>query len=242
MNRIYCISDLHGHFQIMLEMLKKINFDDSDTLYVLGDCNDRGAFAYEIYEYIRAHKNIFMIKGNHELMMRDLMKVKDWNKPDGRLWSQNGGKKTIEQFKKHFEDENGLNEDKFNKYCEDMINYIDSLPSYIELNVEGKDYVLVHSGINPEKTLYEQDEMECAWMREWFYLSKGLDNKTIIFGHTPTILIDGRTKFGVWFDPVHKDKIGIDGGLANYKQGQLNCLCLNDLSITSIKLEEVLEG
>lgn len=246
MNRIYCLSDLHGHFNILLAMLEKIQFDSSDTLYILGDCNDRGAYAFEIYEYIEQHKdNIILIKGNHELMMRDMLLIDDWDKPDGRLWSQNGGKRTIEQFKKHFNingeytDESEAN---FRDYCQHLIDMVNACPNYVELTVNNRNFVLIHSGMNPEKTLEEQEEIECCWMREWFYLSKGLDNKTIIFGHTPTVLIDSRTQFMPWYDPVYKDKIGIDGGLANYRDGQLNCLCLNDMSLTYIKLADVAEG
>ena len=45
-------------------------------------------------------------------------------------------------------------------------------------------------------------------------MSKGLDNKIIIFGHTPTCYIHQASGcFDVWYDPVFKDKIGIDGGL-----------------------------
>ena len=41
-HKIYALSDLHGHYEILLAMLEKIRFDSSDTLYILGDCNDRG--------------------------------------------------------------------------------------------------------------------------------------------------------------------------------------------------------
>ena len=33
--KIYALSDLHGHYEIMLAMLRKIRFDDSDTLYMV---------------------------------------------------------------------------------------------------------------------------------------------------------------------------------------------------------------
>ena len=33
--KIYALSDLHGHYEILLAMLRKIRFDDSDTLYIL---------------------------------------------------------------------------------------------------------------------------------------------------------------------------------------------------------------
>ncbi|MCR5795150.1 MAG: metallophosphoesterase [Solobacterium sp.] len=246
MNRTYCISDLHGHHKVFMSMLEKIEFDPSDKLYVLGDCNDRGAFAYEIYDYLEKHReNIFLLKGNHEVMMRDTLVNGDWDSPNGRLWKQNGGKRTVEQFMKHFNIDGEYSEEsqkKFEEYCRHLVEMINALPEYIELTVNGKDFVLIHAGINPEKTLYEQTEEECVWMRDWFFLNKGLEGKTIIFGHTPTVNIDSRTKYGIWNDPVYKDKIGIDGGLANYEEGQLNCLCLDDLSVVSIKRKEVEEG
>ena len=39
---IYVLSDLHGHYNIFIKMLEKINFSDDDVLYILGDCCDRG--------------------------------------------------------------------------------------------------------------------------------------------------------------------------------------------------------
>lgn len=240
MNKTYCISDLHGHFNILLAMLDKIHFDETDNLYILGDCNDRGSFAYEIYDYVFSHsKNIHLLKGNHELMMRDMLISGSWNSPDGRLWGHNGGKKTLEQLKAHHYIHNASVQ--FEEYTKNLVNKINECPNFIELEISGKKYVLIHSGINPEKGLYEQDEEECCWMREFFYLSKGLEDKTIIFGHTPTILIDSSLNHGVWKDPIYEDKVAIDGGLGNYSEGQLNCLCLNDMSIVSIKKKDVEE-
>ena len=85
--KVYALSDLHGHYDILLSMLKKIDFKDEDTLYILGDCNDRGEKAMEIYHFIQQHPhNIFLLKGNHELMMRDYLMKEDWECPQGRIW------------------------------------------------------------------------------------------------------------------------------------------------------------
>jgi len=43
---IYVLSDLHGHYNIFIKMLEKINFSDDDVLYILGDCCDRGPDIY----------------------------------------------------------------------------------------------------------------------------------------------------------------------------------------------------
>ena len=109
-------------------------------------------------------------------------------------------------------------------------------------NVGGRQLVLIHAGINPDAPLHEQDEEICAWIRDWFYLSPAIKGKTILFGHTPLCYIHGNGCFDIWFDPIHQDKIGIDGGLGPFVHGQLNCVCLNDMSVTVIKKEEIAQG
>ena len=37
----YVISDLHGRYDLYLEMLERIQFSPEDTLYILGDVADR---------------------------------------------------------------------------------------------------------------------------------------------------------------------------------------------------------
>ena len=59
---IYVLSDLHGHYNIFIKMLEKINFSDDDVLYILGDCCDRGPDSLKIYLYIQKFDNIHLIK------------------------------------------------------------------------------------------------------------------------------------------------------------------------------------
>ena len=39
----YVISDIHGEYDMLMDLLEKISLQDSDTLYVLGDVLDRGS-------------------------------------------------------------------------------------------------------------------------------------------------------------------------------------------------------
>lgn len=242
---IYVVSDLHGHFKILLKMLEKIHFTKEDELYILGDCCDRGPKSLDIYQFIRQHNNIHLLKGNHEIMMREAFIVDDAESTQTRLWNQNGGLKTFRSYHEY------LNKKAFNPldykvlklaFYKMMVEYINSCPSFVELECNGQQFVLIHAGINPEKGLYEQTEEECAWMREWFYMSKGLDDKMIIFGHTPTTHIYHIPhRHDIWIDPIFHDKIGIDGGLGGYMDGQLNCLCLNTMEVTVIKKIDALD-
>ncbi len=237
-NKVYAISDLHGHYEIFLAMLKKIHFDSSDRLYILGDCNDRGEKAMEIYHFIRQNPdNIILLKGNHELMMRDFLLKNDRECLCGSLWQSDGGAKTMENMER-FLREGCENErdfcDKRKSFQRWLIDYVDSLPACLEINVGGQSVVLVHGGVNPEVPLDKQDEELCTWLRDWFYLAPGIKGKTVVFGHTPLCYVNSDRSFDVWFDPVHEDKIGIDGGVGFFDDGQLNCLCLNDMSVTVI--------
>ena len=57
--KVYALSDLHGHYDALCAMLKKIHFSDNDTLYILGDCNDRGEKAMEITILSSSTRTIF---------------------------------------------------------------------------------------------------------------------------------------------------------------------------------------
>ncbi len=243
---IYVLSDLHGHFQIFKKMLEKIHFSDDDLLYILGDCCDRGPQSLEIYLFLQEHlDNMILLKGNHEIMMRDAFIADDEESVSGRQWSRNGGKKTKESYHRYLRKQ-ALNEFDYSivraAFYRMMINYVNKCPSFVELNVNGQDLVLIHAGINPDKGLYEQTEEECAWMREYFFMSKGLDDKIIIFGHTPTNYLNQKDNcFDIWVDPVFHDKVGIDGGLGPFEEGQLNCICLNTKEVFVIKKSEMEE-
>ena len=109
----------------------------------------------------------------------------------------------------------------------ELIEFIDSLPNYIEMDYQGKHYVLVHAGVDPDKPLVKDTDPELlAWIREYFYMSPCNLDYTYVFGHTPLCFINMDGSFNIWHDPDYGNKIGIDGGLAVGDKGQLNCLCL----------------
>jgi serine/threonine protein phosphatase 1 len=105
------------------------------------------------------------------------------NAPDPEMlpklaeWLQNGGQNTIEGFK-------ALDGD----MREGVIDYISDMALYEEVNVKGKDYLLVHAGIAEFDEMVSLDE----YMPEDF-ISEPLDpnaeyysDKTVIVGCTPT--------------------------------------------------------
>lgn len=75
--KIFACSDIHGFYKEFKDALKKSGFEEnnpSHLLIVCGDYWDRGYQPYKIYEYLNNINNKVLVKGNHELLMEDLLK------------------------------------------------------------------------------------------------------------------------------------------------------------------------
>jgi serine/threonine protein phosphatase 1 len=66
MERTFVIGDIHGCYDELMELTKKIGLRDQDTLIALGDIVDRGNKSKEVYEYFVRRPNCKVIIGNHE--------------------------------------------------------------------------------------------------------------------------------------------------------------------------------
>ena len=68
MGATYVISDIHGNYNAYMDMLKKIQFDDDDILYILGDILDRGPNPIQVILDVMKRPNVEMLAGNHCVM------------------------------------------------------------------------------------------------------------------------------------------------------------------------------
>ena len=62
---IYVMSDIHGHRRRFDSVMKQINLQPEDTLYILGDVIDRNPDGIRILQQLRAMPNVVMLLGNH---------------------------------------------------------------------------------------------------------------------------------------------------------------------------------
>lgn len=70
---IYVLSDIHGQKRRFESIMKQINLQPEDTLYVLGDVIDRNPDGIKILRKLMTMPNVKMILGNHEYMMLDAL-------------------------------------------------------------------------------------------------------------------------------------------------------------------------
>ena len=186
---IYCISDVRGDYDKFMAMYCKINLKRADTLYLLGNIID-GKDGMKLLLDLMMRDNVYPIIGWHEY---SALKCLSWlaEHPDPEElsdidpetmrkmadWISIGGQETISQFRSLTEDEREM-----------IIDYLSDFSLYEEVAVGGKDFVLVHAGINnftPDKDLDDYDIYELISESPDF--SKiYYNNKYLVSGHTPT--------------------------------------------------------
>lgn len=221
------MSDIHGEYKKYCDMLEKINFSDSDILYILGDVLDRGPEPIKVLKDMSMRHNVYPIMGNHELMAIDVLKdllveitEENFNTHISESvicklleYQQNGGNTTLEQFK----------ELPYNERF-DLLDYLNEFELYDVVDVGDKTFILSHTGnINPNKKLSEHSAEELTFIRANYDKINFENDKVFsISGHTPTLAITGEPK--IYYC---KNNINIDCG-ATFK-GRLACLRLDDM-------------
>lgn len=191
---IYVISDLHGYpLEKLKKLLEKADFNENDFLYILGDVVDRnGDGGVEILTWLLSQPNVQLILGNHEAMLlaceflfdeitEDSISSFDSEKMEILTnYQLNGGDVTLKALSK-------LNKESPETVA-DILDYLHDAPLYEAVTAGGKDYFLVHSGIDDfEKGKKISDYPTDAFIWAWPELEdEYFDDITTVFGHTPT--------------------------------------------------------
>lgn len=232
---IYVMSDIHGNSRRFNSIMKQINLQPEDTLYILGDVIDRYPDGIKILRQLMAMENVKMLLGNHEYMMLNALKTEpekrysakwyEWEH-DQRLWYSNGGHVT-HNYLKHIR----------KTIRAEIISYLESLPLCFDVEVNGKAYKLVHAAL--EETFTKQSRYDNSKAHAVWHRLKRFDNLpgnyTLIFGHTPTIEYEITRPLQIYRT---KRAIGIDCGagtaehpdwFAYFCYGRLACLRLDDM-------------
>jgi serine/threonine protein phosphatase 1 len=66
MKKTIVIGDIHGCYDEMMALLKKIGITDADVIVSLGDIIDRGNHSKKVYEFFKNRPNSIVLMGNHE--------------------------------------------------------------------------------------------------------------------------------------------------------------------------------
>ena len=219
----YVVSDLHGSYDKFKKLLRTIKFSDYDFMYVIGDIVDYGEDSIKLLCELSMIFNIIPIVGDHDFRAVRLLKslnnmLNDGTRPDSDViaemteWMQDGGQKIIEDFK-------ALDAD----MREGVLEYLEDMSLYEEVEIGDKKYLLVHAGIaDYDPSVSFDDYMPEDFITESIDTKSALiDGVTIIAGHTPTYWIEGAEQGKIFYG---EGSIIIDCGAAFGEP--LACLCL----------------
>lgn len=189
---VYVCSDLHGYpLEKIQKKLKELEFGEKDRLYVLGDCIDRGSDGLKILRWLMSQPNITLLLGNHEWMLlknRDLfdgdtvpavLDLVGERRETYSIWVSNGGYSTMDSMKQYT-----------NAQIKYLFRFLEKAPLYKEIEVNGKKYILTHSGLGnfeKDKPLSEYTEEDLLWNRPSLDTEYYDDGRIVVFGHTPTV-------------------------------------------------------
>lgn len=195
----YVISDIHGCSRELKLLLNQIHFSDEDTLYILGDCVDRGPDPVGVLEILSSYFNVFPLMGNHEYMMMKALppllkasKEKDPKKAMSKealkacdIWLGDCGKVTLDQFQELSEEDQ-----------EFYLEYLEEMTLYEEVEVKEHSYFLIHSlpaDFQPGQSI---DDLISRPLNEILtgrpnFAADWEQDTIYIIGHTPTHKVPG---------------------------------------------------
>ena len=234
---VFICSDIHGQYDLFRKMLDGIHFSDSDYLFCLGDVIDRGPESFTTMKALMSLPNAVCLLGNHEMMMWDhLHRNKEY---DYWFFGNNGGKKTLREFR-------GLPEDE----RKGILDYIGEMYLQIELKTDDRVFLLSHSSFLPDvgdiqwKNVSPEEAYHVTWYSPWRpfecepFSSYRSDNRIHIIGHLPVQSIEGYIWNGyedpekaLAYEDLENNIIDIDLGCARLgknmdKNGEGLC-CMN---------------
>ena len=166
----YVMGDIHGEADRFHAMLEKIQLSNDDVLILLGDVIDRGPDGIALLLEIMEMPNVIMLLGNHEYMMLQYLSS-DATSMEIRRWNRNGNAPTLAAYLKQKA-----------KVQRRIIAYLQSLPTHMDLEVEGKRFYLVHGF--PGNNIHDE-----VWTRSTIESENPIPDRRLIIGHTKVLSV-----------------------------------------------------
>lgn len=169
MNKVYAVADLHGMYNLWRQVIESL--DETDTLYILGDCGDRGRDGWKIIKEALADPRVVYIRGNHDQMLLDCWKS-EWH--DNYLWFSNGGYETWDAL---------MMDEKYEIY---LMQLARTKLYHCYENKEGKKIHLSHAGFTIREDGVLPRDGELLWDRDHIYYDAFANEETeyVVHGHT----------------------------------------------------------
>ena len=219
--RYYVIGDIHGRCDLLDQLIEAIERDDAasgaadSTVILLGDLIDRGPESARVVETARKwgkRRRVHCIAGNHEEMFLESFTDREML----RHFLKHGGRETVLSYgiKKKRYNELSLKELQAELHKLVPAEHRNFLAAMEDIMIAG-DYVFVHAGIDPKRSIEDQKSSDMRWIRDRFLKHREPLSHVVVHGHT------------IFEDVEHTDyRIGIDTGA--FRTGNLTALVLEN--------------
>lgn len=205
----FVVGDVHGCYDSFVSLLEQWD-PKKEQLILLGDLVDRGKKSLDVLRYAMHLQDVhgaIILGGNHEELFVDWL-----NEPnDEGFYYDLGGRETVDSF---FESNLSFRytpvhiANRIKEEFPDVVEFLHTRPSYYETEA----YIFVHAGVDFNFIDWKNaSDSTFKWVRERFFYGKNETGKTVVFGHTPTRMLNQDKSDTVWISPC-ETKIGIDGG------------------------------
>ena len=225
----YCVSDIHGEYELFSKLLKRINFSNDDEMFICGDIIEKGDKSVELARYISSFSNIHCIIGNHEYAFLKYYQSLLQKSPDDF-------DEVLRKLQIYLLGDGA-------RLDWDLVDWLECLPYYIER----EDFICVHAGVpvlqNGElMDLAKASEEELVYDRTFKEARiKHSSEKCVFFGHTPTFVMCGESKILGYLRAPNSPpknvadfyKIHLDTG--SHARGVLGCFCIDTLKAIYVK-------
>jgi serine/threonine protein phosphatase 1 len=191
----YVIGDVHGRYDLLSALERKIFADAAGLpgrklIIMLGDYIDRGpASAQVVGRLMASPPNGFdriCLTGNHEMEMLAYV--------DGEIslddWVALGGDATLASYgadihtlRQQYPSQKKLDTFLRTWLPDDHINFLRRLP----IMLDTPQVLFVHAGIDPDRSIADQQDHDLVFIRSHFYDSAQPLPKLIVHGHTPIV-------------------------------------------------------
>jgi len=219
--RTFAIGDVHGELT-KLKALLGLCLDgvqgEAVRFIFLGDYIDRGSQSKGVVETLidftkTAPGEVICLLGNHEALA---LAALSGGLPETR-WFAFGGMATIHSYRVSAARE----------LSTEHLDWFRSLPSTFD---DGRR-LFVHAGVDPERSMTEQDEKALLWIREPFLSSTRDYGRLIVHGHTP--IFSGKPE-------LCANRLDIDTGAAY--GGPLTAAVFDNDELAPTEFLQALEG
>lgn len=239
--RIIAMSDIHGHPDYMLQLLRKLHYDGDDILVIAGDLVDKGPDSLQTVRYIMdlySKNQVYVSEGNvdeHRMhILRDESPGWEQRFSDFVHWVQNlwhcglipDMLTGLGLSPENVTPENAsVYRQRLLEHYAPEIEFLRQRPTILDMG----SYIFVHGGIPTDDLDSLRDTDRHQWLKNDRFLEQGCRfSRCVVTGHWPACLYRHEEQNLNPFFDYERRIICMDGGCGIKTAGQLNALIFPD--------------